>query len=267
MEEFNSKKIDTSKFSVVLASVLIFLAADNLIPLGYFDLGKPLAFFGLVIPVDLGFLYSLLVSLLVVVGMLWILSDHPMLEENRIQHVFIPALFVFILSVALKQLPIGATFWTIFFIGTGLLYMTMVSEYITVDIMDMRYPLASVGIQTLAYLIFFLFISTLSYGNTRLLYLVVFISLSSFAISQRGFFLRVGEWKTVWSVVIAFIMTQIAVGFHYLPFHPYQFGVLTVGVLFALVEFTAQLENTVEKRSFILPGSILLFFLVIGAFV
>lgn len=267
MDEFNTKRINTSKFSVVLASVLIFLAGDNLIPVGYFDLGNPLSLFGLVIPIDLGFIYSLLVSMLVVVGMLWILNDHPLLEENRVQHVFIPALFVFILSVALKQLPIGATFWTIFFIGTGLLYMTMVSEYITVDTMDMRYPLASVGIQTLAYLIFFLFISTLSYGNIRLLYLVVFISLSSFAIAQRGFFLRIGEWKTVWSLVIAFIMTQIVVGFHYLPLRPYQFGVFSVGMLFGLVEFTSQLESPVERRSFILPGSILLFFLVIGAFV
>lgn len=264
MEKKTQQQLDSNKISVVLASVLIFLVSDNLIPTGYFDPGLDLSLFGLIIPVDLGFLYSAMISILVIVGMLWILSDHPGQSIRKTQHVFLPALFVFILSVALKQLPLGATFWVILAVGGGLLYLTLVSEYISADTLDMRYPIASSGLQTLAYIIFFIFISTLSYGNQRLIFQVIFIFIASFAIAERNFFLRTGRWKNLWSLTIGFIVTQIMVGLHYLPLRPYQFGVISAGVLFALIELTQDIEGEVDRITFIVPGLILFIFILIG---
>lgn len=266
MSQNSQQRADTNKLSVVLASILIFLVSDNLIPPGYFDLGKQLVIFGLVLPLDMGFLYSALVSALSIVGMYWILADHPIQRPNKIQHLFIPALFVFILGMALKQVPIGATFWVILVVGAGLLYFTLVSEYITVDITDLRYPMASVAIQTLGYLIFFIFVAALNYGNQRFIFQALFIATASFAISQRSFFLRFGVWKTVWAFVIAFILTQITLGFHYLPLRPYQFGLFSIGVLTALVEFTQHLDEPFDRKFLILPGSVLLFFVLVGSF-
>lgn len=264
MSQNIQQQADTNKLSVVLASILIFLVSDNLIPAGYFDLGSRLVLFGLILPLDMGFLYSVLVSALAVVGMLWILADHPVQRSNKIQHLFIPALFVFILGMALKQVPIGTTFWAILLVGAGLLYFTLVSEYITVDITDLRYPMASVAIQTLGYLIFFIFVTALNYGNQRLVFQVLFIATASFAIAQRGFYLRFGVWKTVWSFVIAFILTQITLGFHYLPLRPYQFGLFSIGVLQALVELTQHMDEPFDRKNLVLPGSILLFFTVVA---
>lgn len=257
---------DTDKISVVLASILIFLVSYNLIPAGYFNLGSQLVIFGLILPLDMGFLYSGLVSALSVVGMLWILADHPIQRHNKIQHLFIPALFVFILSIALKQVPIGSTFWAILLVGAALLYFTLVSEYLTVDITDLRYPMASVAIQTLGYFIFFIFVTALNYGNQRLVFQALFIATTSFAIAQRGFYLRFGEWKTVWSFVIAFILTQFTLGLHYLPLSPYQFGLFNIGIIQALVEFTQTMDGQFDPKNLILPGSILMLFTVVGFF-
>jgi|GEM_PF-5710998 len=257
-------QLDTNKISVVLASALIFLVSDNLIPTGYFDSGADLSLFGLLIPLDLGFLYSAMISGLVVVGMLWILSDHPSPTIKKTQHVFLPALFVFILSVALKQLPVSGTFWVILAVGAGLLYLTLVSEFISVDTVDMRFPLASASLQTLAYVIFFIFVSTLSYGNQRLIFQFLFVFIASFAIAERNFHLRTGSWKNVWSLIIAFIVAQLTVGFHYLPLRPYQFGVFSVGILFSLIELTQSMEGEFDQKSLLVPGLILLFFIFIG---
>jgi hypothetical protein len=82
-------------------------------------------------------------------------------------------------------------------------------------------------------------------ANFRLYILLPILAFGAMMVIARTLYLRLGNWYTLWALVLSLIVSQIAIGFHYLPLSPTQFGVLLMGCAYAL---TSTITAIIEKR-------------------
>ena len=76
-------------------------------------------------------------------GMDWILNDHPhRKDKNLFPHLILPALTAAAIGFPLGLLKPGAEWWIILGLGSLLIVLVLLSEYISLEPTDIRYPLA-----------------------------------------------------------------------------------------------------------------------------
>jgi hypothetical protein len=247
---------DSNRVGVLTAAVLLAFALTHLIQTPEFTLELQLPGFYFAYPLSLSTLMVIMATGLTATGMDWLLRSHPSLEKRRtIEHWLLPTLTTFIIGVPLTILPPGNAWWIGFGIGGLLLVLVFLAEYIVVEPSAPSYAIATAGLTALSFAIYLILTTALRFSGVRLFLLAPALFIAAGLVSLRTLHLRVSQkWEYNWALGIAFICTQIGAGLHYWPVSPVQFGLVTLGPLYALSTLTGNLlEGIPLRRALIEP--------------
>lgn len=238
---------DANRLSVLTACIFIVYAFTPFINDPGREFSIPLPGVVFYFRFDFTTLVSLLASVLAAVGMDWLLRSHPHWDQKiTIQNWILPALTAGFIGFPLGALSWGPQWWAVFALGGLLLVLVIVAEYIVMDLSDVLAVPAVVGLTSISFALYLFITIAARAAGLRLYMLLPFVVIPMFFVSLRTLYLRLGgTWHIVWSVAIALIVGQIAIGLHYLPVTPLAFGLLLLGPAYALTSFSWALE---EKR-------------------
>lgn len=247
---------DGNRVGVLTAAVLLAYALSRLIQTPQFTLELQLPGFYFSYPISLSTLIVFLATGLTATGMDWLLRSHPFLGSKRtVEHWVLPTLATFIIGIPLTILPPGNTWWIGFGIGSSLLVLVFLAEYIVVEPSAPNYAIATAGLTALSYAVYLILTTALRLGGARLFMLAPASFIAAGLVSLRTLHLRGGQkWEFNWAFGIALVCTQIGAGLHYWPVSPIQFGLALLGVLYALSTLTGNLlEGIPLHRAMVEP--------------
>lgn len=247
---------DADRVGVLTSTVLLAFAITHLIQSPEFNVQIQLPGFFFLIPLNLTTAMSVLTAGLTATGMDWLLQGHPSLNGRRTyQWWLLPTLTTFVIGVPLSILPGGVAWWVGFALAGTFLFFVFVAEYVVVDPGAPYYALAMAGLTAVSYTLFFLLAVALRYSDARLYILAPGLFLAAFLASLRILHLRLsGSWEYAWSAGIAFVCVQLSAGLHYWPLSPIQFGLMLIGILYALTNLAINLgEDQPARRAVLEP--------------
>ncbi|PKN99145.1 MAG: hypothetical protein CVU42_09790 [Chloroflexi bacterium HGW-Chloroflexi-4] len=236
--------------SVVTAVILLAYALTAFInfPTQSIDIQLP----GFLLTFEINFMtiISVVVGLLAAAGADWLINAHPGLGGGRrFHHWLIPAFTALVISVPLNNLQISGSWWAVLSLGGLLLTAVLIAEYISVDPGDLRFPIARVSLSAMSYALLLVLLIAVRGSGLRL-YIVLLAILPAVAVvTAKTLHLRLGGWNLAWTAGISLFVTQLATGLFYLPLRPLQFGLVLIGVTYALINLAGGIE---EKR----PGNL-----------
>ena len=249
---------DANRLSILSAGVLLTYALPRLLEISSPILNwNLLGLLALEIPLDLNLLTIFLAAAITASGMNWILRGHPAYEsEISLQHWILPALTAFALGIPLYNFDIGPAWWVSFFLGGALLLMVFVAEYIALDSSDTRYTIASAGLNAVAFSLFLILTSGLSFAGARLILVLLVLFPAAGLVSLRAIHLRTGKWEWQWALVIAMICSQFMAALHYWPLSPVQHGLMTLAPLYVLTSLVIKLDEELSTRRVLIEAGI-----------
>ena len=209
--------------------------------------------FGILIDLQLNFysLISAITAIMAAAGMDWILYDHPhRKDQTPLPHLILPALTAGAIGLPLGQLKPGAAWWIILGLGSLLVVLVLISEYISLEKNDIRYPLALMVLSGTSYSLFLILTISLRTAGTRLYLMLLLLPAIYAFFSLRILNFRLGgRWRFRWSVVMTLVVTQILIALYYWPFSPVRFGLLLLGPAYAMIGVAASLEENPDPRN------------------
>jgi hypothetical protein len=261
-------RIDIGRLSVVIAIILLAYSLTPFITIPNRELNFQLPGFLFLLRVDYTGLVSILSAGLGATGMSWLLQSRQKELEGGVefQHYLLPALTAWAIGVPLGALEINLQWWVVFVFGGVLLLAVLYAEYIVVDIEDARSPFAIIGLSAVGYAIFLILCVALRGSGLRLYLFLPVISLAAGMVSWRVLKLRLPEERQFhWSITTAFLTIQAAIGLHYLPVTPVQFGLILTGICYGVISLAilAEFKNRL-RQYWIEPLVILILFLGIA---
>lgn len=213
--------------------------------------------FGILIDFVLDFatVVVLFTVFLAAAGMDWLIHSHPEKDryQNRwayIRHWIVPVLTSIVIGVALNAFAGGLIWWAVYALGSLLLFAVFIAEYNVVIAEDYRNPLATVGLTALSFVLYLLLAIAVFSADIRLYLRLPLLGVGALMVISRSLFLRLGKWHTLWALVNSLIISQIVVGFHYLPLSPIQFGLLLVGAAYALTSIVTAIKESRKSLAF-----------------
>lgn len=181
----------------------------------------------------------------------WILFDHPHRKDQYLlPHLILPALTAGAIGFPLGLLKPGVAWWIILGLGSLLVVLVLLSEYISLEPTDIRYPLALMVLSGTSYSLLLILSIALRSAGIRL-YLLLFLLPVIYAFfSLRILNFRLGgRWRFEWSAVITLVVTQILIALYYWPLSPVRFGLLLLGPAYAMIGIAASLEENPDPRN------------------
>ncbi len=254
---------DPNRVSVLTAAVLLAFALTRVIDMPRYEIALPLSGLNLTLTFNLDTFIVLIAAGLTAVGMDWTLRTHPSLQEGETrEHWLLPTLTVFVIGIVLYSLPQTAIWWLGFGLGALLLVLVFIAEYVAVDSTDIRYPLATIVLTVLAFIIFLILAVALKASNARLILVVPALFIGGGLAALRTLHLRLNErWEFSWAAGIAVIAAQLGAGLHYLPLTPIHFGLFLLGPVYGLTVMAIRLiEDAPLRRALIEPTVMLAVF-------
>ncbi len=248
---------DSNYIGVLTSTVLLAFALARLIKTPDFNLQVQLPGFFFLLPLNLSTAMSFLTAGLTATGMDWLLHTHPSLGNRpTFQWWILPTLTTLVVGVPLSILPDGAPWWTGFALGSVIIFLVFLAEYIVVDGDAPFYTTAMAGLTAISYTLFFILAVALRYSGARLYLIIPALYIAAGLASLRILHLRFsGRWEYAWAAGIAFVCVQIAAGLHYWPLSPTQFGLMLVGPLYGLTNLAANLgEDQPARRAALEPA-------------
>lgn len=193
-------------------------------------------------------------------GVDWLLREHPALQGRyTIQHWLLPTLTAWAIGVALIRQPLGIVWWVGFAIGTVVLILVVIAEYITVDPSDLRRLPASMALSAVAYALFFSLVFIVRSSGMRLFIIVPTIVIATGLVSLRVLHLQLaGEWSFIPSIIIMLVTGQITAAIYYLPISPATFAIALVGLTYALINLASGIFNEKAWHELIMEPIIVL---------
>jgi len=203
-------------------------------------------FLGIAISFSLDFtlLISLLAAGLAAVGIDWLMRDNSQLPKRPLYpHYLLPALTAWVIGIPLGMIEISLEWWVVFGLGTALVLTVLISEYISADITDARYPPALMVLTAVSFNLF-LTVAIVARGSQFRLYSLLITIVPVFALlSLRLFHLRTGgKWNFLWAAGITLLIAQLAIGLYYLPLSPIRYGLILLGAAYALINTAVTYE-------------------------
>jgi hypothetical protein len=255
---------ESSRLSVLTASVLLAFVLTRVLSAQHlFSILLPLGLFKLKLLINLNTVIVLLACGMIATGMSWLLQTHPSLEKGEVrEHWLLPTLTVLVVGITLSTLPNTLLWWLGFGLGSAIVLVVALSEYIVVDAQDARYPLSSTILTVLAFVIFIILAVVLKAAPARLVMVTPALTLAGGLTSLRTLHLRLNErWDLRWAAGIALVVAQLSVALHYLPLTPVQFGLAILAPLYALTLLAERLiKGDPVRRAFAEPAIMLALF-------
>lgn len=241
-----SQKINFGRLSVVLATILLAYALTPFISIPNREINLQLPGFLFLLRVDYAGLVSILSAGLGATGMSWLLQSrsNEFSKSGEFQHYLLPALTAWAIGVPLGALEINLQWWVVFLFGGLLLAAVFYSEFIVVDISDIRSPFAIIGLSSVGYALFLTLSVAMRGAGLRLYLLLPVLFLTAGMVSWRILGLRLPQHNSVhWIIAAAIIITQAATGLHYLPVSPIQFGLILTGLCYSTISLSILAER------------------------
>ncbi len=274
MQEEHQHLPNMDRLSVLAASILLAYAMLPFVQIP--DRTLTLRIFGaaFLFKVNFSTVIAIISGGLAAAGISWLLRDHPYLERaaglpraaasagsaggilsgiwpyrSLFQHWMLPALTAWVIGVPLNSLAVGFQWWAVFGLGGLLLVLVLIAEYIAVDPYDTRHGPAAVGLTAVAYALFLILTIALVAAGTRLYILLPGLTGAIFLVTLRNLYLRLGRWCFSWSAGIAIVIGQVATALHYWPLSPLSFGLVILGLAYALTSMAGSIEEERPGRS------------------
>ncbi|MDY6872409.1 MAG: hypothetical protein SVR81_00365 [Chloroflexota bacterium] len=243
---------DINRLSIVLAAIMLAFALTMVV--SFPDRSVAFNFLGIELSFSIDFqtLVILLTGFLAAAGMEWLIQSHPGERQKTtggrsFQHLILPILTTLVIGVALSNFEAGVYWWVIFGLGSLLLMGVLIAEYNVSDIeVADQYPLAKVGLTGLSFALYLLLTVAVYAADLRLYLRVPILAIGALGVINRSLYLRLGEFYPVWSLVNSIIVSEVAIGLHYLPTAPILFGLILVGLAYGL---TATVSGIKESRT------------------
>ena len=245
MQEEHQHLPNTDRLSVLAASILLAYALLPFVTIPERDLVMQVLGVVFVFKVNFSTIIALIGAGLAAAGMEWLLHDHPHLGRQRtFQHWLIPALTAWVLDVPLSSLAVSLQWWAVLGFGGLLLVLVLISEYIAVDPADTRHAAATVGLTAVSYALFLILVIALAGADMRLYLLLPGLFVAIFLVTLRSLYLRLGgRWCIAWSLAIAMTVAQAAAALHYWPLSPLRYGLVLLGLAYALASVAGSVEE------------------------
>jgi len=195
--------------------------------------------------IDFGTVVSLFVAILSAFGAEWLIQSHPQKsKQTLVQHGLVPALTAWVIGVPLSFLEVGIEWWVVVGLGAILLAFILVAEYLVVDPYSESHLPASLGLTVISFALFLVLAIAIQSSGLRLFLMLPAIAITIFFLVSRSLYLRTaGDWNWFWSLGIAFFVSQISLGLHYLPIQPMSFGLILVAIAYPLTLFVIGLKE------------------------
>jgi hypothetical protein len=257
---------DRDRFSVVMAVILLAYAVARFVQAPGGVLGLEIAGIYLPLQIGIGTMVAVLVAGLTASGTDWLLRDNPrLIERNRYSHLLLPAMTAWILSLPLANLPVSPAWWEAFGISAFLIFAIIVAEFNSISLENRFYSLAVLSLTALSYALFLILAISIRGLGLRLYLALPAIGIGAFLTSARIHFLRSSlPWRPLQSLVVAFVIAEIASALHYLRVSALGYGLALLGLIYAISQYLASLNLGMESRAaareplFILSGFIVL---------
>ncbi len=232
--------------SVITATILLAYSLTAFIqfPARSLDLQLP----GFLLTINFSFMtiVSLVVGVLAAVGSDWLIGAHPGIgSARRFHHWLIPAFTALVISVPLNSIQVSPSWWVVFALGGLFLTGVMIAEYISVDMQDVRFPIARVSLSAMSFALLLVLLIAVRGAGLRLYVILAAVIPAVAVVTAKTLHLRMGGWQLAWTVGISVVVMQIATGLFYLPLRPLQFGLILTGLTYALINLAGAIE---EKR-------------------
>lgn len=239
------------RLSAVMAVILLAYVAVRFVRTPAFTL--ELELIGVLLPIRLGIdtLLAVLVAGLTAAGADWLLRDHPELgQRTTYSHWLLPAMTAWVLTLVLSNLPFTAGWWWACLFSALLLLAILLAEYNSVSEEGRLYALTSAALGALAYVLFLVLAISVRGLGLRLFLALPAIGLGAFLAGTRLNLLRsVENWHALQLVGATFLTVQIAAALHYLPVSALGYGLVLLGVVFALNNYLAALNAGQPPRA------------------
>jgi hypothetical protein len=261
----------SDRISVITASILVSYA---LLPFAQV-LPRQLAFtiFGIFISVNVSFytLISLITAGLAAAGADWMLREHPKIEEkSTLPHLILPALTAGAIGFPLGFLRVSPEWWIILALGSILVLLVLVGEYVSLDAKHSYFPIALMVLSAVSFGLFLIITIAVRAANMRLFLTAIILPVVYAFFGMRMLQLRFGgSWPFKWTTVIAVTIAQFTIGLYYWPLSPVRFGLLLMGPAYALIGFASSLDESpafsdISMEPFIMLGVIWLLAIILG---
>jgi hypothetical protein len=259
-----------NRLSIVMATIMLAFALTLVVSYPASAVSINLLGIALEFSLNFGSLTILLTSLLAAAGMEWLLQSHPTKKDQdrplaNVRHWIVPVLTTFVIGVTLENFRGEVFWWVAFFLGSLLLLAVFVAEYNVVDVGSVRHPIAAMELTGLSFALYLLMIIAIYSADLRLYTKLPLIAIGAMMVISRSIYLRLGNWYAIWSLVCSLVVTEIAVGFHYLPIAPLQIGLVIIGVAYALTGIVSSIKESRHGWSFwVEPVGMLTILILVG---
>ena len=258
----------TDRLSVITASIIM---GYSLLPFVHVP-PRPVSFslLGILISFDINFsnLISLITAAIAAVGMDWMLHERGSTSfRDILPHLILPALTAGAIGIPLGIITISLDWWVILGLGSMLVLLVLVGEYISVDDQHAFFPFAIMVLTALSYGLFLITAIAVRAANLRLFLTAGILPLVFAFFGMRVLQLRLGGiWPLKWTVLFGLVIGQITIGLYYWPLSPIRFGLLLLAPAYALVGIASSLEDSSSFRDVYLEPLVVMGLLVILAF-
>ncbi len=229
--------------------------------------------FGVFISINVTFysLISLITAALAAAGTDWMLREHPNKgERSTIPHLILPALTAGAIGIPLGFLTVSPEWWFILALGSILVLMVLVGEYISFDTSHQYFPIALMVLSAVSSGLFLIVVIAVRAANLRLFLTAAILPTVHAFFTIRVLQLRLGgSWPVKWTAVTALTIAQFTIGLYYWPLSPIRFGLLLMGPAYALIGIASSLEESpafsdIHLEPFLMLGVIWLLAIFIG---
>jgi hypothetical protein len=87
--------------------------------------------------------------------------------------------------------------------------------------------------------------------------------LASIMVISRSLYLRLKNWETLWALIGSLIVTEIAVGLHYLPLSPIQNGITLVGSVYIVTSIVMGIKDNRQGLMFWMESALMSVLLIL----
>lgn len=238
------------RLSAVMAVILISYVAVRFVQVPARTVGLELMGVFLPIQLSINTMLAVLVAGITAAGMDWLLRDHPQLgQRTTYSHWLLPAMTAWVLALVLSNLSFTPRWWLAFLLCSLLLLAILLAEYNSVSEESRWYRLVNLSLSALSYLLFLMLAISMRGLGLRLFLVLPAVALAAFLTGTRINLLRSAEnWHSLQLLAMTFLVVQIAAALHYLPVSALGFGLILLGLVFALNNFFAALNSSLPAR-------------------
>lgn len=208
---------------------------------------------GVLLPIQFSLttLLAVLAASLTAAGADWLLREHPALGQHATySHWLLPALTAWVLALVLGNLPFTPSWWLAFLLCAMLLLSILIAEYNSVSQEGRWYRFVTLALSALAYTLFLMLAISMRGLGLRLFLVLPAVALAAFLSGTRINLLRSSEnWHSLQLLATTLLVAQVAAALHYLPVSALGFGLILLGLLFAINNYFAALNAGQPPRA------------------